>query len=239
MNAIEMQAVTFAWPGMPMLFDLTLGQGRLAIVTGPSGAGKSTLLNLIAGFEEPESGHIRLDGKDCTSLAPSERPVSMLFQEHNLFSHLSVADNVGFGITARRRLTPTERDKVGAALARVGLEGKEKRLPHELSGGERQRAAFARTLLADRPVLLLDEPFASLGPGLRQEMMALLFSLQQEKPRTVLAVTHHPLEWREFADSYYFVEAGHIAANGPIGDLSAAEAPDALRAYLGAAALSV
>ncbi len=233
MNAVELKSAAFNWPEMPMLFDLEVAQGDLVIVTGPSGSGKSTLLNLIAGFEAAESGTILLDGMDCTSLPPSKRPVSMLFQEHNLFGHLSVEANVGFGIGPRLKFSDTERAAIADAIKRVGLGGKERRLPHELSGGERQRAAFARTLLQDRPILLLDEPFASLGPSLRMEMMALLQEMQAEKPRTILAVTHHPDEWRKIAGSFVFVDAGRITAQGKMNLMNDAVLPDAVRAYLG------
>jgi thiamine transport system ATP-binding protein len=233
MNAVELKSIAFRWPETEMLFDLAVRTGELMIVTGPSGSGKSTLLNLIAGFETPESGAVMLGGRDCTALPPSMRPVSMLFQDHNLFSHLSVEANAGFGIGPRLKFSDVERAAIASALKRVGLAGKEKRLPHELSGGERQRAAFARTLLQDRPVLLLDEPFASLGPSLRMEMMALLHDLQSERPRTILAVTHHPHEWREAADGFVFVDSGRIAAQGRLDRLDDLDAPAAVRAYLG------
>ncbi len=233
MNAIDLKSAAFRWPEMAMLFDLQVKAGKLLIVTGPSGSGKSTLLNLVAGFETPESGTITLDGKACASLPPSQRPVSMLFQDHNLFGHLSVEANVGFGIGPRLKFSASEQVKIADAIKRVGLSGKEKRLPHELSGGERQRAAFARTLLQNRPILLLDEPFASLGPSLRVEMMALLQQLQNERARTILAVTHHPGEWREIADGFVFIDSGRIAAQGRMDRLDDPEVSAALRAYLG------
>ncbi len=233
MNMIELNTAAFRWPETAMLFDLEIAQNQMVIVTGPSGSGKSTLLNLIAGFETPDSGTILLDGKDCTRLPPSARPVSMLFQEHNLFGHLSVEANVGFGIGPRLKFEDAERAAISSSINRVGLSGKEKRLPHQLSGGERQRAAFARTLLQDRPILLLDEPFASLGPSLRSEMMALLQELQSERPRTILAVTHHPQEWTYIADSFVFVENGTIAEKGRMDQLEDPDVPAAVRAYLG------
>ena len=237
MNALELTSVAFHWPEMTMVFDLKVAEGDMVIVTGPSGSGKSTLLNLIAGFEPAESGTILLDGRDCTGLSPSRRPVSMLFQEHNLFGHLSVETNVGFGIGPRLSFNSTERTAIAKAIARVGLGGKEHRLPHELSGGERQRAAFARTLLQDRPILLLDEPFASLGPNLRTEMMTLLQELQAERARTILAVTHHPVEWSGIADGFVFVDNGQIAAQGRMDRLDDPDIPGAVRQYLGAAAV--
>jgi thiamine transport system ATP-binding protein len=233
MSGVELHGVQYDWPEMDMRFDLAVAPGQLVIVTGPSGSGKSTLLNLIAGFEPSRGGTITLDGKDCTLLPPSVRPVSMLFQEHNLFGHLNVETNVGFGIGARTGFDEMQRSAISEALKRVGLQGKEKRLPNELSGGERQRAAFARTLLQDRPILLLDEPFASLGPSQRAEMTALVSELQAERPRTILAVTHHPSQWREAADGFVFVESGKITAQGRMDTLDHPSVPEGVRAYLG------
>src|SRR5690606_7816299 len=113
----------------------------------------------------PASGAIRIGGQEVTRLPPRDRPVTMVFQENNLFGHLDVAANVGLGLSASLRLGPGERRRIGEALQATGLTGKEKRLPRELSGGERQRVALARALVRDRPVLLLDEPFASLDPA--------------------------------------------------------------------------
>lgn len=232
--AIVLDHVGFAWPDMPMEFDLSVARNTIAIVTGPSGSGKSTLLNLIAGFEAATSGRITIDNTDFTEVPISGRPVSFLFQEHNLFAHLTVETNAGFGIAPRRMLGVIERQRGKDALASVGLAGKEDRLPHQLSGGERQRAAFARILLEDRPVLLLDEPFASLGPSLRLEMMGLLTELQTTKPRTILAVTHHPQEWHGVADNFVFVDEGAILATGKIADIENPAFPENVRHYLGA-----
>ncbi len=235
MSGVELHGVQYDWPEMDMRFDLAVAPGQLVIVTGPSGSGKSTLLNLIAGFEPSQGGTIMLEGKDCTMLPPSARPVSMLFQEHNLFGHLDVETNVGFGMGPRTRFDESQRAAISDVLNRVGLQGKEKRLPNELSGGERQRAAFARILLQDRPILLLDEPFASLGPSQRAEMTALVSELQAEKPRTILAVTHHPSEWRKAADGFAFVENGRVTAQGGMDTLDHPSVPEGVRAYLGKA----
>ncbi len=230
---IELDDVRFAFPGVEMRFDLQVAHATLAIVTGPSGSGKSTLLNLIAGFEAPLSSKVKLVGEDVTGCPPSRRPVAMLFQDHNLFDHLDVEANVSLGVRANLKLTGDEMKRVEGALARVGLDGKAKRLPSELSGGERQRAAFARILIQNRPILLLDEPFASLGPALRQEMTGLLAELQRENQLTVLAVTHHPAEWKDAATRFVFVDGGQITAQGPIKDLSFSHQNAAINAYLG------
>ena len=197
-------------------FDTVLPAGRIIAVTGPSGSGKTTLLNLLAGFETPDRGRVVLAGEDVTTLHPSERPVSLVFQDNNLFSHLDLFTNIGLGISPRFALSSADRDRISAALARVGLAGFEKRLPPSLSGGERQRAAFARALVRNRPVLLLDEPFAALDPSLRQSMAALLQTLHDDTGNTVLLVTHDPAEVRRLADHAVFVAQGRIALSAPV-----------------------
>ena len=179
--AIRLADVTFRYADMTMQFDAVFATAGITAVIGPSGSGKSTLLNLIAGFEAPQSGRVLIADIDVTALPPPARPVSMIFQENNLFAHLDVAANVGLGISPALRLTPADSERIATALGRTGLAGKDKRLPRELSGGERQRVALARALVRDRPVLLLDEPFASLGPALREEMLDLLMSVQAER----------------------------------------------------------
>ncbi|CAN7335738.1 ATP-binding cassette domain-containing protein [Rhizobium sp. LjRoot30] len=197
-------------------FDTVLPAGRIIAVTGPSGSGKTTLLNLLAGFETPDRGRVLLAGQDVTALHPSERPVSLVFQDNNLFSHLDLFTNIGLGISPRFALTAADRTRISAALARVGLEGFERRLPPSLSGGERQRAAFARALVRNRPILLLDEPFAALDPSLRQSMATLLLALHRDTGNTVLLVTHDPAELRRLADHAVFVTQGRIALSAPV-----------------------
>ncbi|RVK90191.1 ATP-binding cassette domain-containing protein, partial [Sinorhizobium meliloti] len=148
--------------------------------------------------------------------APAERPVSIIFQEHNLFAHLDVATNVGFGISPALRLDAANRTKVEDALARVGLAGFGKRLPPTLSGGERQRVALARAFVRHRPILLLDEPFAALDPGMRAEMRALISDLHEEEGNTILMITHHPDDVRALADSVLFLDRGRIVAHDEV-----------------------
>jgi thiamine transport system ATP-binding protein len=195
-------------------FDCRLPQGMITAITGPSGSGKSTLLNLIAGFETPDAGTIMIDGRDVVQLAPAERPVSVIFQDNNLFSHLDVFTNIALGINPSLKLTGRERQSVSNALERVGLAGFEKRLPPNLSGGERQRVAMARALVRHRSVLLLDEPFAALDPGLRAGMADLLSSLHQETGNTVLLVTHKPEEVQQLAKHVVFMDKGKILFQG-------------------------
>ncbi|PLK70052.1 thiamine ABC transporter ATP-binding protein [Rhizobium sp. TH135] len=191
-------------------FDCGINEEQVTAVVGPSGSGKSTLLNLISGFERPDSGRILIDGRDVTELAPAERPISLVFQDNNLFSHLDLFTNIGLGIHPALRLTPADRNAISDALVRVGLEGYERRLPGSLSGGERQRAAFARALVRHRPVLLLDEPFAALDPGLRAAMVELLVDLHAETRATILLVTHDPRDVHRLAGHVLFIEDGHV-----------------------------
>ena len=214
-------------------FDFFVGATEIAAVMGPSGSGKSTLLDLIAGFARPESGHVVIGKEDVTQLTPTKRPVSMVFQENNLFGHLDVFSNVALGRSAALRLDASDKAMVTEAIGRVGLGGKEKRLPQALSGGERQRVALARALVRDRPVLLLDEPFASLGPALRAEMTGLVRDLHAERRMTVLMATHHPDDAERLASHVLYVEGGVIAAHGPAARFFGADAPQAFQRYIG------
>jgi thiamine transport system ATP-binding protein len=216
-----------------MRFDLHVEDGECLAVIGLSGAGKSTLLALIAGFERADSGTIRIGGQDVTRQHPSVRPVTMLFQDHNLFAHLDVAANVGLGIHPGLRLAATDRSRVEAALAQVGLAGLAERLPSQLSGGERQRVALARGLVRDRPVLLLDEPFAALGPALRREMLDLVRTLQADRKLTVLLVSHQPEDALYIAARTAFVHDGQVLQVGATRELLDGAAGSELRSYLG------
>jgi thiamine transport system ATP-binding protein len=184
--------------------------GELSAVLGPSGAGKSTLLNIIAGFEPLRQGHVLIDGTDVSSAPPAQRPVSMVFQDNNVFPHLSLWQNVALGIAPNLRLTETQSGTVDAALARVGLAKLSTRKPGDVSGGERQRVALARVLVRPTKVLLLDEPFAALDPGLRQGMLALVLELTREKQLATLLVSHQPEEIRAAADAVVFVAEGKV-----------------------------
>lgn len=204
---------------------------RVALI-GPSGAGKSTLLGAIAGFEVPAAGRILWQGRDLAPLTPGARPVSLLFQDSNLFPHLTAAQNVGLGLRPSLRLSPQERAQVDGALARTGLAAFGDRKPAQLSGGQQSRVALARALLRARPLLLLDEPFAALGPALRAEMLDLVAEITAETGATLLMVSHEPGDARRIADLTIVVADGRAAAPMPTGALFA-DPPAALRSYLG------
>lgn len=230
--AVELEQVSFDHDGatQPMLFNGRIGPGSLTAIIGPSGAGKTTLLQLIAGFERPDSGVIRLGRLDCTQKPPWKRPVFTIFQEYNLFAHLDVMTNVALGISARRR--DWDRQRVDKVLTWVGLEGYGSRRPAQLSGGERQRVALARSLICERPILLLDEPFVSLDPASRQDMLRLLYSLHQELGMTVVLVTHKPEEAMQVATHTGFISNGRIAMLCA-SDVLFASQDEQLSAYLG------
>jgi thiamine transport system ATP-binding protein len=206
--------------------------GGVTAVIGPSGGGKSTLLAAVAGFLAPQSGRVLWEDADLAGLAPGQRPVSMLFQDNNLFPHLSVAQNVGVGLRPDLRLSPDERRQVSAALAQVGLTDYEARKPAALSGGQQSRVALARVLVAHRPVVLLDEPFAALGPALKDEMLGLVRDVLVQSGKTVVMVTHDPRDAQHVADQVVLVADGTAAA--PVATQTIfANPPEALRAYLG------
>jgi len=211
--------------------DLTVGPGEVCAVIGPSGAGKSTLLEAIAGFAAPAAGTIRVGGREVQAAPPSDRPATLLFQEHNLFPHLDLTRNLGLGLRGGLSLSGDDRAAIDAALAETGLGGMGDRRPDELSGGQRRRAALARALLRDRPVLLLDEPFEGLGPALRVDLGELIAAKTAERGLCTLLVTHEPQDARRIARRVAPCLDGRIA-----GALPTAEALDPqdgpLRSYL-------
>jgi len=195
-------------------YDLDLEGGGIVAVTGASGSGKSTLFHLIAGFETPDSGRIAIEGADVAALGPGDRPLTYIFQDHNLFAHLDVATNVAIGISPRLKLSPADWAEVSDSLLKVGLAGFEKRMPQALSGGERQRVAFARALVRHRPLLLLDEPFASLDESLRHDMGDLLLELQRSTGIMVLMISHDSQEIGRLSGRVVGIDAGKIVFSG-------------------------
>lgn len=222
---------------------LTLGSFRLSAhlsvpgpgvtaVMGASGSGKSTLLAAIAGFLRPTSGRILWNGQDLAPLAPGDRPLTMLFQDQNLFPHLSARRNIALGLSPSLRLTPAQWVSVDDALARTGLDGLGDRLPAQLSGGQQARVALARMLCRARPLLLLDEAFGGLGPALKDEMLDLVAALGKEAAATVLIVSHDPDDARRIAPRTIFVADG--VAHPPVATTELlANPPPGLRRYLG------
>jgi thiamine transport system ATP-binding protein len=187
---------------------------------------------VIAGFEPLKAGRVILDGQDANALTPAQRPVSFIFQDNNCFAHLTARDNVALGIVPSLRLTDEQWSHVDSALKRVGLATLANRKPGDMSGGERQRIALARVLVRQKPILLLDEPFAALGPALRRDMMHLLQALKTEHNLTILIVTHQPEEARALKGQVMFVDKGQVRGPVPASDFF--RNPDAdITSYLG------
>lgn len=224
--------VTLTQGVFQLTVDVTVNAGARVAVMGPSGAGKSTLLNALAGFVPVASGRIMWAGIDMSDLGPAGRPLSILFQDNNLFPHLSVSDNIALGLKPSLRLSVAERQAVAEAVQAVGLQGMERRLPAQLSGGQQSRVALARVLLRARPLLLLDEPFAALGPALKAEMLALVLRITGQTGATLLMVTHDPADAAAIADQVVVVADGK--AHAPASTVATlASPPEALRSYLG------
>lgn len=229
---LRLEALDLRQDGFRLTADWPVEAGTKVALIGPSGAGKSSLLAAVAGFFAPVAGRILWQGQDIGALPPGERPLTILFQDQNLFPHLTVAQNAGLGLRPDLRLSPDDEARVARALARVGLQGLGARRPAQLSGGQQGRAALARALLRARPLLLLDEPFAALGPALKAEMLALVAEVAGETGATVLMVTHDPADARVFADRTVLVADG--VAHPPAATAALfADPPPALRAYLG------
>ena len=216
-----------------LALNLSVQPGQFVSVLGGSGAGKSTLLSLVAGFETPSQGKLFLDGAELENAPPAKRPVSMVFQDHNAFAHLDVWTNVALGISPALKLNKQQLADIDAALERVGLADYAKRRPGEISGGERQRVALARVLVRNRKILLLDEPFAALDPGLRRNMLDLVLALQAEHGLTVLMVTHMPEEARYAGGQILFVAEGVARATVRAVDFFNSRGDQAIAKYLG------
>lgn len=230
--AVQLDRVRLRLGTQDFDLDCAFPQGQVTAVVGASGSGKSTLLNLVAGFELPDFGRVMIGGRDVTTLDPSERPVSSIFQDNNLFAHLDVFTNVALGISPTLRLRAEDRQRINIALARVGLSGFDKRLPGTLSGGERQRAALARALVRKKPVMLLDEPFAALDPGLRAGMSSLLLDLHQETNNAVIIVSHHPEDIKRLARRVVFLDRGRVVFAGATADFFATQNVKAVDSFL-------
>ncbi|MBJ9295615.1 thiamine ABC transporter ATP-binding protein ThiQ [Citrobacter werkmanii] len=216
--------ITWLYHHLPMRFTLSVSRGEQVAILGPSGAGKSTLLNLIAGFLAPASGTMMIEGEDHTTTPPSRRPVSMLFQENNLFSHLNVQQNIGLGLNPGLKLNALQREKMHHIARQMGLDSLLERLPGELSGGQRQRVALARCLVREQPILLLDEPFSALDPALRQEMLTLVAEVCRDKQLTLLMVSHSVEDAARIAPRSIVVADGRIAWQGKTDELLSGQA---------------
>jgi spermidine/putrescine transport system ATP-binding protein len=216
-TVLELRALTKRYPTHPAVngISLSIERGEFFALVGPSGCGKTTTLRLIGGFEEPTSGDILLDGRSVAGTRPYQRDVCTVFQNYALFPHLTVAENVAFGLERRNRFAKGEiRAKVEQALALVQLSGKEVRKPDQISGGERQRAALARSLVLQPKVLLLDEPLSALDPALRKQMRSELKALQRRVGIAFLFITHDQEEALSLSDRMAVMNRGLLEQTG-------------------------
>ena len=213
-------------------FNLDIEKGNIVAVLGGSGAGKSTLLNLAAGFITPVSGDILIAGNSVVNIEPHKRPVAMLFQEKNLFAHLSVADNIGLGLHPGLKLSTRQHQQILEICKQVGIDKLLTRFPEQLSGGQKQRVALARCFVQKKSLLLLDEPFSALDPVLRKEMLTIVKELASRQNVTVLMVTHHISDALNAASHYLFIEQGEILSAADIDMLNSVNQPPALRKFV-------
>ena len=217
MPVVELRGVSKAFDGKTVLagLDLDIHHGEFLTLLGPSGCGKTTVLRLIAGFEQPDRGSIHIQGRDVAGLPPDARQVNTVFQSYALFPHLTVQQNIAFGLQMKKIPAPEIRTRVAEALAIVRLTGMEQRKPHELSGGQQQRVALARALVNRPQVLLLDESLSALDYKLRKQMQGELKALQRQLGITFVFVTHDQEEALAMSDRVVLLNAGRIAQSGP------------------------
>ena len=230
--SIKLDNVKISHGKFSLQADFEIEKGKKIALLGPSGGGKSTLLSAIAGFKTPDSGRIFFENTDITSTPPAKRPIALLFQNHNLFPHLSVRNNIALGITMTLKLSLKEIETIDKALLRVGLDGLGNKMPSELSGGQQQRVALARCLIRKQPILCLDEPFAALGPALKKEMLDLVQEIAETTNATLLMVTHQPDDASYITDQTILIAEGK--AHRPVTTNKLfANPPAALAKYLG------
>ncbi|WP_368921780.1 ABC transporter ATP-binding protein [Comamonas aquatica] len=212
MSTIQLEGVAKSWGSTTALqaIDLSIPSGAFCVLLGPSGCGKSTTLRIIAGLEQASAGRVSIGGQDVTDLPPAERGIAMVFQNYALFPHLSVAENIGFGLSVRKVPKAEAARRLHDAAGLLGLSHLLDRKPGQLSGGQQQRVALGRALVAQAHVCLMDEPLSNLDAQLRQEMRAELRELQQRLGLTVVYVTHDQAEAMSMADQVVLLHQGRV-----------------------------
>ena len=237
--SIELRDVTKSWGGVVAVDQVscTIAAGTFTTLLGPSGCGKTTTLRMIAGLESPTSGHVLIGGADVTRKPTWERDVGMVFQSYALFPHMSVLENVAYGLRSERRPPAQAHERARAALASVGLAGLESRLPFELSGGQQQRVALARAIVLAPAVLLFDEPLSNLDASLRRSMRDEIRSLQLRLGVTVVYVTHDQSEALAVSDRIVVMDQARIAQEGSPRELYEHPATESVARFMGEANL--
>jgi sulfate transport system ATP-binding protein len=233
--AIEARNITKRFGDFVALDDVSVEvpAGSLTALLGPSGGGKSTLLRIIAGLESPDAGQVCIEDRDMTGVTPQEREVGFVFQHYAAFKHMTVRENVAFGLRIRKRSKADVNRRVDELLGLVQLSQFAKRYPSELSGGQRQRMALARALAVEPSVLLLDEPFGALDANVREELRAWLRRLHEEMPVTTLFVTHDQEEAMELADQIVVISHGKVEQAGTPTELYDRPANDFVMNFIG------
>ena len=234
---IEIQDVSKEFGEFRALDAVTLEvpEGSLSALLGPSGSGKSTLLRIVAGLEMPDSGAVLIDGAEVTAARPQDRGIGFVFQHYAAFTHMSVRENVAFGLRIRKRPRAEVRERVDELLALVGLTKWSEQRPDQLSGGQRQRMALARALAVEPRVLLLDEPFGALDANVRAELRRWLRRLHDERGVTTVLVTHDQEEAMEVADTIAVMNAGRIEQVGSPKEVYDKPATEFVMSFLGPA----
>jgi len=240
-SSVVVRAVSKLWGETPAVANVSfdVAKGGLAVLLGPSGCGKSTLLRIIAGLDAPTSGTIEIDGRDVTGLTGAARGVAMVFQSYALFPHLSVADNITFGLSVRGTPKADMARRLDTVAALLGLEALLRRRPAQLSGGQQQRVALGRALIAEAPVCLLDEPLSNLDAQLRQDLRREIRALQQRLAITMIYVTHDQTEAMSMADRVILLRAGRIEQNGTPADLYERPASQFAARFIGSAPMNL
>jgi sulfate transport system ATP-binding protein len=234
--SITASAVSKRFGGFQALEDVSIEvpDSSLTALLGPSGGGKSTLLRILAGLETPDRGTVRIAGDDVTRTRPRERGIGFVFQHYAAFKHMTVAENIGFGLTIRRQPKAAVRARVDELIQLVHLEGLASRYPAQLSGGQRQRMVLARALAVEPRVLLLDEPFGALDAAIRAELREWLRRLHEQIPVTTIVVTHDQEEALELADQIVVVHRGRVEQAGTPADLYDRPASPFVMTFIGA-----